>query len=89
VLKSLQITLCKQSYFLSANLNPHFHFQEAAANGLREALRSFCCHFTRKVNEPADTPGQSIGFKMSLQMDKHSVGTSPQMQNGPFRAVQR
>jgi DNA recombination protein Rad52 len=50
--------------------------KEAAENGLREALRSFGCRFTRKVNEPADMPVESTGFKMSLQTDKHSLDTA-------------
>jgi len=65
--------------FLSANINTHFDFQEAAENGLREALRSFGCRFTRKVNEPADMPVESTGFKMSLQTDKHSLDTAGRM----------
>jgi hypothetical protein len=48
-------------------------FQEATTNGLREALRSFGCHFTGKVNEPADVPVESSVLKISLQMDKHDL----------------
>lgn len=47
-------------------------FQEATTNGLREALRSFGCHFTGKV-ESADVPVESSVLKTSLQMDKHGL----------------
>uniref|UniRef100_A0A2Z5U624 Putative DNA repair protein RAD52-like protein n=1 Tax=Reticulitermes speratus TaxID=60591 RepID=A0A2Z5U624_9NEOP len=50
--------------------------KEAAANGLRETLRSFGCDVTRKVNEPTDMPVGSSGFKTSLQMNKHSLDTA-------------
>jgi hypothetical protein len=48
-------------------------FQEAATNGLREALRSFGCHFTGKANESADVPVESSALKTSLQTDKHDL----------------
>lgn len=68
-----------QKFCFYLQTNSHFDFQEAAANGLREALRSFGCHFTRKVTEPADMPVESSGFKMALQMDKHSLDTAGRM----------
>jgi hypothetical protein len=48
-------------------------FQEATTNGLREALRSFGCHFTGKVNESAEVPVEPSILKTSLQMDKPSL----------------
>lgn len=47
--------------------------KEATTNGLREALRSFGCHCSGKVNESADVPVESSVLKTSLQMDKHGL----------------
>jgi hypothetical protein len=61
----------------SISVNPDSHvvylFQEAATNGLREALRSFGCHFTGKVNESAHVPVKPNILKTSLQMDKQGL----------------
>jgi hypothetical protein len=54
-------------------------FQEAATDGLREALRSFGCHFTGKANESADVPVESSVLKTSLQMDKHDLTRAGRM----------
>ncbi|XP_023705221.1 uncharacterized protein LOC111863274 isoform X2 [Cryptotermes secundus] len=47
--------------------------KEATTNGLREALRSFGCHFTGKVNECAGVRVESSVLKTSVQMDKHCL----------------
>jgi hypothetical protein len=51
----------------------YISLQEAATNALREALRSFGCHFTGKANESADVAVESGVLETSLQMDKHGM----------------
>ncbi|XP_021914710.1 DNA repair protein RAD52 homolog isoform X2 [Zootermopsis nevadensis] len=52
------------------------HQDEAVTNGLREALRSFGCHLTRKVNgscRHTDVSVQLSAFEMSPEMEEHSL----------------